>query len=323
MGESSIPEGLTSRARRGRVGLIARLVLSLVVLAVVLLSVDTGKVAEGFRGLAPWAWFLALAVFLSLQALSALKWRWFLRLSGADLAAGVAVRCQAAGLFANLCLPSLIGGDVLRLGSALPTTAPRERAALVLGSLVDRVADMLALLALAIFGLLATDVGAELVGGTLVAIPATLAVLGGGVGLGLLLLRFQLLRRPLRRQPRRLIQLARALRALRRQPGGACAAWACCVLLQGGFVLVNVVVGTSLGLDLALGTWFLLWPLAKLAAMLPVSFGGLGVREAAFAALLAPLGLQELAVVQSLIWQSVLIVGGLLAGAYWLRGSAR
>ena len=100
-------------------------------------------------------------------------------------------------------------------------------------------------------------------------------------------------------------------------------AWSWCVLLQGGFVLVNVVVGESLGLDLPVGTWFLLWPLAKIAAMLPLSFGGLGVREAAFAGLLVPWGLEGIAVVQSLVWQSVLLVGGLIAGGYWGRGAAR
>jgi uncharacterized membrane protein YbhN (UPF0104 family) len=65
--------------------------------------------------------------------------------------------------------------------------------------------------------------------------------------------------------------------------------------------------------------WFLVWPLAKLAGLLPISLGGLAVREATLAALLAPFGVPiALGVVCSLLWQTVLIAGGLLGGLAWL-----
>ena len=322
MERAGLSPDLTSRARAGRGRLALRLGLSLGVLATVLFVVGIDGARAGFERLAPWAFALALVVFLSLQAVSALKWRWFVSLAGARLSAGDAVGCHAAGLFANLCLPSLIGGDVLRLTLALPRTRAGTRTSLVLGSIVDRVADLLALATLALFGLLASPAAAGRLGGTLVAIPVTLGVMilgGAGAACGLKIL---LARRPLRRQPRKLIQVLRGLRALRRRPVSALAAWSSCLAIQGGFVLVNVVVGRSLGLELSVGMWFLLWPLAKIAAMLPISFGGLGVREAAFAALLAPWGLQGLAVAQSLVWQSVLLVGGLLAGLYWSQALA-
>jgi len=89
------------------------------------------------------------------------------------------------------------------------------------------------------------------------------------------------------------------------------------VALQSGFVLVNVALGTRIGLDLPLELWFLLWPLAKIAAMVPLGFGGLGVREAAFFTLVQPFGDGALAVTESLIWQTVLIAGGLACGAVW------
>jgi len=322
MERPALPAGLTARARQGRGRLVARLLLSFAFLAIVFSLVGFDDARAGFERLAPWAWGLGLVVFLSLQTLSSLKWRWFVRMSGADLSARDAVGCHAAGLFANLCLPSLIGGDVLRLGLALPRTRAGTRTSLVLGSVVDRVADLLALAALALFGLLAVPAASEHIGGTLVAIPVTLALMVVGGACATVALRWLLGRKPLSRQPRKLIQLLRGLRELRRRPSQACLAWGACVVIQGGFVLVNVVVGTSLGLELSLGMWFLLWPLAKIAAMLPISFGGLGVREAAFAGLLAPWGLEGLAVAQSLVWQSVLIVGGLLAGLYWSQGLA-
>lgn len=322
MERPGLPAELTTRARKGRGGLVVRLLLSLACLAIVFSVVGFEEAKVGFQRLAPWAWGLALVVFLSLQTVSAFKWRWFVRMSGATISGRDAVGCHAAGLFANLCLPSLIGGDMLRLALALPRTRAGTRTSLVLGSIVDRIADLFALAALALFGLLAVPAASEHIGGTLMAIPITVGLMAAGGVSAALALRWLLGRKPLRRQPRKLIQLLRGLRELRRRPVEALAAWVACVAIQAGFVFVNVVVGTSLGLDLDLGMWFLLWPLAKIAAMLPISFGGLGVREAAFAGLLAPWGLEGLAVAQSLVWQSVLIVGGIVAGVYWSQALA-
>jgi uncharacterized membrane protein YbhN (UPF0104 family) len=73
--------------------------------------------------------------------------------------------------------------------------------------------------------------------------------------------------------------------------------------------------------------WLFAYPLAKLAAVLPVTQGGIGVREVAFAAVLLPLGIQPAAAVAaSLAWEVVLVAGGLLGGGIslamtrWMAG---
>ena len=69
-----------------------------------------------------------------------------------------AARCYLAGLFGSLFLPSLIGGDLVRAGMAM--RIGRSKAGVLLGSLVDRSVDLVAL------GLLA-GIGALLVPGSL------------------------------------------------------------------------------------------------------------------------------------------------------------
>jgi uncharacterized membrane protein YbhN (UPF0104 family) len=65
-----------------------------------------------------------------------------------------------------------------------------------------------------------------------------------------------------------------------------------------------------------------------LAAILPLTQGGIGVREAALVALLAPFGAApHLVLASGLMWEGVVIVGGLIAGlvAFMLsrQGSAK
>jgi len=50
--------------------------------------------------------------------------------------------------------------------------------------------------------------------------------------------------------------------------------------------------------------------------VLPLTQGGIGVREAALVALLAPFGAPiHLVLAAGLMWEAVIIVGGLIAGA--------
>ena len=61
--------------------------------------------------------------------------------------------------------------------------------------------------------------------------------------------------------------------------------------------------------------WFFAWPLAKLAAVLPLTQGGIGVREAALVGLLAPFGAPgPLVLAAGLVWEGVIVAGGLVAG---------
>ena len=304
---------------------VIRLVLSAAVLAVVLSLVDLEKAREGLSRLSPFAWVGALAGFLLLHGVIELLWRYMLGVAGVGLARGLAVRCHAAGLFGNLSLPSLIGGDLLRAGLALP--ASRSPGALVLGSALDRLADLTALVLLVLIGFLAAPEARDAVSGALGSLPmvaglVVLAIVAVAVPVAVLA-RPRLLRRLPRKAARLAIQFIRAGRTVLSRPGRATLGLLFCVAIQAGFVLVNLRVGTAMGLELSPGLWFLLWPLAKVAAMLPVSFGGIGVREAAFAGLVAPFGQEALAVAQSLVWESVLIAGGLLAGGFWLITSAK
>jgi hypothetical protein len=85
------------------------------------------------------------------------------------------------------------------------------------------------------------------------------------------------------------------------------------LIVQAAFVLTNVWLARQAGVDAGLAAWFVAWPLSKLIAVLPISLGGLGVREAALVSLLTPYGADGTAVLASgLLWQAVLAVSGLV-----------
>ena len=316
---------LTTRLDRVR-RFFARAAISLVLLAMVFRVVDVDVVTLAFRRLGTAAWGLALAAFLGLHALSALKWRWFLSSCGVELTRADALRFYAAGLFANLCLPSLVGGDVVRAALAVKRGGGTE--SVLLAGLVDRAADTGALFLLVGLGVAAAPATLHrLPEGSMeakaVVLAAPILALAGATAL-ILVARGRLRSRRLPRGlARSLFRLRRAWRRLRERGTGAALAFVACALLQSGFVAVNAFMGRTMGMALDLALWYLLWPLAKILAMAPISLGGLGVREAAFGSLVAPFDDGALAVAQSLAWQSVLIAGGLLAGVLYATTARR
>lgn len=272
-------------------------------------------------------WILVLVGYLAAHVIGAAKYRLVLNLGGAELDVKQAARCYFAGLFGSLFLPSLIGGDILRLALALRVA--RSRAAVLLGSLVDRITDFCALVILVL-------VGALLASGTLD--PRSrkifLIVIGaGGLVAGMAACVVALF--PVRRLPfrirRKLVQLRRAWKKILRQPQAMLRALSMSLTVQLAFILLNIQLADACGLHLRFQVWLFAWPLAKLCAAVPITQAGIGVRETALAALLLPFGAPApLAVASGFAWDAITIAGAvaggifaLVAGSVWPQSGKR
>jgi len=263
------------------------------------------------RGMPPALWFGVLAGYACAHLIGVMKWRLMVNLAGAGLSYPQAARCYFAGLFGNVFLPSLVGGDVIRAGLAL--RLGRSKAGVLLGSLLDRILDASALTIVALLGL-------SLLPGALDPRIARVfwAVLGTA-GLGCVaafaLVGVILRRRFSYRTRRRLAKLRGAGRSLARKPARVLVALALGVAFQITLVLLMAQIALACGLFVPLRAWLFAFPLAKLSALLPITQGGIGVREAALAALLAPFGAPAvLTVATGLVWESIIISTGILGG---------
>jgi len=298
--------------RRGA-GIALRVLLSGGILALLLFVVPWEQVRAAAAQMTILLYLMALAAYLGGHAVGAGKWRMVLGASGGGelLSVRDTVGCYSSGLFANLFLPTVVGGDVLR--AALAARALGRPEAVVLGSLADRLIDTAALGLLIAGGV--AFAGAEVAGW---ARPLTGMAVLVVIGTGFLVLPL-VLRRPLARWPlrfrRRIGRALVALRHLGRRPRAAVLALALSLIMQSVFVVVSARLGHAVGADAPLWVWFVVWPLAKAAGMLPVSLGGLGVRDAALTSLLLPFGVPAAyGLVASLAWNAVLIGGTALAG---------
>jgi uncharacterized membrane protein YbhN (UPF0104 family) len=294
--------------RRSRIGWLVRVLVSVVVLAVTLWLLPTGEVWSTVRALPPSVWLASLGVFLLGHVVSALKWRLLIRERGQP-PVPLALRAHFAGLVANLFLPGMAGGDVARMGLVLRGASDKARVAV--GSLADRVVDTLSVFALAALGA-ALATGGSGTRAVLLRVAGVLGLLAlGAVGL------LWSLRRLAGdgRFGRSLQVLGSALAALRRRPGSLALCFGLSLAVQAVFVGLQIELAAQSGVAVSAPAWLFACSAAKLVAVLPISAGGIGVREASLAAFLAPFGAPaERVVAVGLLWQSILLAGGLLGG---------
>jgi uncharacterized protein (TIRG00374 family) len=288
---------------------VLRVLVSAVVLFVIFHVVPIDEVWAQARRLPPVVWIGALIAFLAGHAAAAVKWR---LLIGPGPSFGEAFRAHLAGLAANLGLPGVAGGDVVRAG--LVFRQAKDPSRLAVGSVADRLLDTLGLVIIAAVGAaFAMRFEANDPTQVLMLLVVVLLVL---VGLFVGVLFASRHYKPSNaggKVARVLAQAMGAATELAKQPGRLALCLLISMIVQAVFVIINIAFAVSSGVEAPAAAWFFAWSAAKIIAIAPVSLGGLGVREASMAALLAPFGAAPAQVVAvGLIWQTVLYASGVI-----------
>jgi glycosyltransferase 2 family protein len=269
---------------------------------------------------------LGALLYAAGQVISA--WRWKLLLGPVRLTASLRrlVGFYFTGMFFNLFLPTIVGGDAVKAFLLSKETGAPARS--TVSVFMERNIGLLALLVIALGAAwLAPPV--ELGGVPLTAV--TLLLAAGFAGANLVLFRpaaYRLLDRaigatPLARLRPRAASLYAALDPYRTLSGAVMGAFVLSLAFQGiviGVVFLNTL---ALSLDVPVSAVAVFVPLVSLAGMIPVSVNGLGVREALYILLFGRIGIPaELAVSLALLYLAVTVVVSLPGGlAYALQKS--
>ncbi len=279
-----------------------RATISAVAVAILVSVIPLEAVAESLRRVSLWTWSASVLIFFAGHYLNALKLRILIEpphTANSALTAAC-VRAQYAGLVANLGLPGLAGGDFVRAAYLAPLAGLKRVA---VASVADRLIDTATLIALITVALPLAGIPADIAGPLRDAAVWIIAGLSIVCVAAFILLRLRLT--TLRQK------IWAPLVELTARRSVLLMAAAVSLAVQSAFVFTNVWLAREVGVTTSVASWFVAWPLSKLIAVLPISLGGIGVREGALVALLAPYGAEREAVLASgVLWQAVLIVTG-------------
>ena len=234
----------------------------------------------------PWL-LVALALYLLMVLVSAWRWDLLLRAQHISVPYGTLVNSYLVATFFNNFLPSNIGGDVVRIRDTAPHAGSKTLATTIV--LVDRGIGLMGLIFVAAVGATFTARGNEAIG------PVGPSVLWGLLAAGLAALvpavlvpqGVAALLRPLRAIHQewvevRIERLTTALGKFRDAPGSLANAFVASVVVQAVLVGFYAAIAQALHVVVLTEHIAVVVPLSFIVQMLPVSIGGLGVREATF-----------------------------------------
>jgi uncharacterized protein (TIRG00374 family) len=292
-----------------------KIIFSFAVIGLLLHWLPVTEIWENIRELSFYSWLFVFVGFIFGHCLGALKWRMLINLEGRKLPVSTATRFYFTGLFANLFLPSLAGGDIVKAGLAIQYK--KEKGVTIFGTFTDRLIDTASVVFIIVVAALFSP---SFISESDQRIVFIMFILLAAISLTILVLMMLPVHRISNNRLRIFLQkIRKVFSSVVKKPLKPAIAFLLSLTIQSIFILLTVYLASIISIHLPLIVWFLVWPLAKLTALLPISLGGIGVREAALAILLGRLSVPATeAVALGLIWESILIAGGILGGLYYL-----
>jgi hypothetical protein len=277
--------------------------LGLAVVAVLLWRYDARPIFRILSRERPTYFAAAIVIYIAGQAMCAYRWQL--------LAAILKVRGRYSeflaytfvGMFTNLFVPGLLGGDAAR---SVYLGRRRGRMGEAIASVVaDRGVGLIGLFWLAAFAakfLNFAPLPSSVITPTVAVGAITLA---GFLAAPLVARMIHLMPRPLRRA-------GGIVAPYLHHPGALIPAIALSILLQITLAAGQYLLALGLGITVPLSLFILCVPIANVFASLPLTLNGLGIRESAYLVLFGTAGMRkEDAIALGLLWFAVTMVGGL------------
>ena len=308
---------------RGRGAFVLRILVSIALLGAVLAYADFGDVAQVVRD-GEWGWLLVAGALMAVcVVVGALRWWLLLEGAGIDLPARRSIRPYALSFVLNLVLPTAFAGDAVR------TWVVGKRSGRLLGATAATVVDKLTALAcLFALGWVVYAFDREVVPDSV--IVAFAWVTGGLVAAGILAALAAAGVRPVvHRLPERAALVIRDSWRMLRVWAGSRSLVASVTALgfayQALVIGVFVFVGKAVGLELAFALAAVSTAVVLVATLIPVSVGGVGIREGGFVLLLGQAGIDaaDATVLSLLSAVTVLVTSAAVAGATYVSDYLR
>jgi uncharacterized protein (TIRG00374 family) len=299
------PPEITEKARRNPyVAFALKTGLGVAVVAILLWRNDPRPIFHLLRRERPVFFSAAVVIFLTGQVMSAYRWQLLARLNHIGGPYREYLAYYFIGMFTNLFVPAgLVGGDTAR---AVYLGRKENCLGESIASVVaDRGVGLLALFWLAAVCALFLDsstLPANLVHATLTV--GAISFIGW--------LASPLLGRFAASLSGRLGAFVAPMFAYLRRPPALLPAIALSLILQTSIVVCQYLIAVGLGLHIGLGTFMLIVPIANVAASLPVTLNGLGVREATYVVLFGMAGVPKTdAIALGLLWFAATMLCGM------------
>lgn len=324
-------EAVASAARRSQaapgrmhrtraITLVARAVVTFLLLALLLRSISWPALVAALSGLAPVLACAGLALGVCGVLISTYQWRALLAADGVRMRFGLLVRLYLAGIAFSHFLPTGMGGDAYKamyVGRASGKIAGSASAAVL-----ARITGFLGMLLVAapLLLLRGDTYSARLAPVFAVAAGLVLALLAAATLGAAFVPRFVPVRAVRWRPIAAAVRFGGALRAALARPRALIAATLIGAAFWVAGCLNYAAYGVALGVHIPLGYYFVAVPLVSLVTFLPIAINGYGLRESAIVSLLGVAGVSPaVALLLALVMDAQVLLFGAVGSLMYAR----
>lgn len=272
---------------------VLKTIVSVGLLALVLTRMDLNRVWEQFQLLSPSFIIFALLFYTGCQWLSCWRWRIVLWSSGHSAPMSSLLSSYFAGMFLNIFLPGALGGDVYRVYRVAKSTQDSEVA--LVSVFLERFTGLAALSALAMIGL---PPAFKLIGrwDIILLFAACVGSLVGAVLLIsspklLMLAEPWLIKCRLGKVVARFTKIQILLRQFAQHRQALALSMALSFLLQLAIVYYHYIIAQQLEIKVDYLQLLVFIPIIVVVTLLPISLGGIGLKEGLWVYLFSRIGL--------------------------------
>ena len=294
----------SAKSRKKTLSLIIRIGIALVAIGLFLKGENLKELWGVLTSLNPWVFIAAAALYCGGQFLFVLRWRLLLKVLSIDISVWAGVKLHLLGLFYNNCLPSSVGGDLLRAWYVTKHAEDDRRFEAALSVFVDRAVGLSGMIMLACIFYWLVPVGDMI--GQQQAEPTQPASSGGGIfhllstyrnEIGYLFAALAAAsvvtvmipkgRSVLLKVWTKLSAIAskvfvetfQAVKLYGNRPFTVAFAYLLTFICQGMTIFGMYLLGRNLGMTVAMKYYYVIFPMSWMIGVVPVSIGGLGVVE--------------------------------------------
>ncbi|HSZ22075.1 MAG TPA: lysylphosphatidylglycerol synthase transmembrane domain-containing protein [Candidatus Sulfotelmatobacter sp.] len=288
--------------------------LGLLVVALLLWRFDARPIFRVISRERPAYFAAAVALYLAGQALCAYRWQILAALIKLHGRYSEFFRYLFVGMFTNLFVPGLLGGDAAR--------------SVYLGRRYDRLGEAIAsVVADRAVGLLGLFWIAAIAAKFLNFAPIPSSVTTPTIAVGVIalagFLAAPLVARLIHLMPRPLRRAGGIVAPYLHHPAALIPAIALSIVLQILLATCQYILAAGLGMSVPLSLFILCVPIANVFASLPLTLNGLGIRESAYLVLFGMAGMRkEDAIALGLLWFAATMLGGLTGAVAFITTPA-
>lgn len=293
----------SSKSEKKHLSTVFRVVIALAAVGLFLKGENLRELWFVLTRLNPWIFAAATALYCGGQFLFVLRWRMLLKVLSIDISVWAGVKLHLLGLFYNNCLPSSVGGDLLRAWYVTRHAESDRRFEAALSVFVDRAVGLSGMIAMAcifywlvpVDDVMAQQQSSQIsedasggIAGMLNTYRDEILYLLGALFAGV----FVMYMIP---KGRRIIvglfgkvkklavkvfaETLEAVKLYGKRPFTVAFAYLLTFVCQSMTIFGLYLLGKSMGMNVAMKYFFVFIPLSWMIGVVPVSIGGLGVVE--------------------------------------------